>query len=93
MQLPGQPATLLFMLLKHPAGQQLELRRSLLKPLEQIREFIRADSLGYLGVAGMMQASGRDPSEVCTACWTDEQPVSIPPGEAAQLRLFDKARR
>ena len=63
------------------------------KPVDEIREFIHADSLGFLDVAGMMQASGRKLSEVCTACWTDEQPVPIPRGEAAQLRLFDKARR
>jgi amidophosphoribosyltransferase len=61
--------------------------------VDEIREYINADSLGYLSLEGMMQANGHDPERVCTACWNDEQPVAIPRVEAAQLRLFDKVRR
>ncbi len=40
---------------------------------------------------GMLQAAGTAESAVCTACWTDEQPVALPAAEAEQLRLFEKA--
>jgi len=46
---------------------------------EQIREFIEADSLGYLSEAGMLEAvrNGDDPSRLyCTACFTGKYPVS-----------------
>ena len=37
--------------------------------------------------------AGRKMDEVCTACWTDEQPVALPIGEGEQLGLFDKTQR
>jgi len=61
--------------------------------VEEIREYINADSLGYLSLEGMLSASGQEREQVCTACWSDEQPVAIPRVDAEQLRLFDKARR
>lgn len=61
--------------------------------VEEIRRFINADSLGYLSLEGMLQAAGRGRDEVCTACWTDEQPIALPRVEAEQLGLFEKMRR
>jgi amidophosphoribosyltransferase len=61
--------------------------------VEQIRDHIRADSLGYLSLEGMLAGAGRKMDEVCTACWTDEQPVALPIGEGEQLGLFDKTQR
>jgi amidophosphoribosyltransferase len=61
--------------------------------VEQMREYIRADSLGFLSLNGMLDGAGRKEDEVCTACWTDKQPVSLPIGEAEQLGLFDKTHR
>jgi len=63
------------------------------KSVEEIAEFIRADSLGYLSLEGMMQAAGTPVDEVCTACWTEDQPVALPRDQAEQLGLFDRARR
>ncbi len=60
---------------------------------EEIRKFINADSLGYLSLDGMLQAAGRPMDEVCTACWTDEQPVDLPRADVEQLGLFEKTRR
>jgi amidophosphoribosyltransferase len=60
---------------------------------EAIREFINADSLTYLKIDGMLRAAGQEPEEICTACWTDEQPVALPRAEAEQLRLFERSRR
>ena len=59
----------------------------------EIREFIGADTLGYLSHEGMMQAVGIDGGEACTACWTERYPVALPAAESEQLRLFDKTRR
>ena len=60
--------------------------------VDEIRDFIRADSLGYLSLDGMLRAARRGREEVCTACWTDEQPVELPPAEQRQLGLFEKSR-
>jgi amidophosphoribosyltransferase len=58
-----------------------------------IRDFIGADSLGYLALDPMLEAGGVAGTEVCTACWTEDYPVALPHPEAEQLRLFDKAKR
>ncbi len=61
--------------------------------VEEIRDFIGADSLGYLSLEGMLQAMGTDESAACTACWTLEHPVEIPAAEAQQLRLFERVKK
>jgi amidophosphoribosyltransferase len=61
--------------------------------VEEIREYIKADSLGYLSLDGMLRAAAKDSNEVCTACWSDDQPVALPIGEGEQLDLFDKSQR
>jgi amidophosphoribosyltransferase len=63
------------------------------KSVEQTRQFINADSLGYLSLDGMLEAAKTARDEVCTACWTEEQPVALPRDQAEQLRLFEKTRR
>jgi len=60
---------------------------------EEIREHIRADSLGYLSLDGMLRAAGRPADQVCTACWTDDLPIALPLDEHRQLRLFERAPR
>jgi len=64
-----------------------------MKSEEEIGDFINADSLGYLSLAGMLEAAGRPTDEVCTACWTNDQPVELPRAESEQLRLFEKTHR
>ena len=49
---------------------------------EEIRNFIEADSLGYLSEEGMLNAvrNGEDPArQYCTACFTGRYPVSNDP--------------
>ncbi len=60
---------------------------------EEIGRFIRADSLGYLSLKGMLEAARWSTDEVCTACWTNDQPVELPRAESEQLRLFEKTQR
>ncbi len=48
------------------------------RTVEQIREHIGADSLGYLSVEDMVAATGRAADEYCLACFTGDYPVDIP---------------
>ena len=50
--------------------------------LEQIREFIDADSLAYLSVEGMMDAVRGSSKEFCSACFDGNYPTPI---EAEQI--------
>jgi amidophosphoribosyltransferase len=42
-----------------------------------IRDFIGADSLGYLSLEGMLKATGLEPEASCVACWTGNYPTQI----------------
>ena len=45
--------------------------------VEEIRKFIGADSLGYLSLEGMMEATGINPNSACVACWNEKYPTRI----------------
>lgn len=45
--------------------------------VEEIRKFIGADSLGYLSLEGMMEATGINPDSACVACWNEKYPTRI----------------
>ena len=45
--------------------------------VEEICNFIEADSLGYLSLEGMMQATGIRADSSCVACWTGRYPTRI----------------
>jgi amidophosphoribosyltransferase len=45
--------------------------------IEGIRNFIEADSLGYLSLEGMLEATGLNPDESCVACWNEKYPTRI----------------
>jgi amidophosphoribosyltransferase len=61
--------------------------------LDEIRQYVGADSLGFLSLDGMLNSVGQDREKVCTACWSLEQPVALPRAESEQLKLFEKAQR
>jgi len=46
--------------------------------VEQIREYVGADSLGYLSLEGMVGATGQGTDEFCRACFDGEYPIPIP---------------
>ena len=46
-------------------------------PIEEIRRFIEADSLGYLSLEGMLEATGISADSSCVACWTAHYPTRI----------------
>ena len=45
--------------------------------VEEIRDHIGADSLGYLSVEGMLKVVSA-PHDMCTACFTGEYPTEVP---------------
>jgi amidophosphoribosyltransferase len=47
--------------------------------VDEIRKFIGADSLGYLSLEGMMEATGISPHKACVACWNEQYPTRITP--------------
>jgi amidophosphoribosyltransferase len=59
--------------------------------VEQIREFVEADSLAYLSLKGLREALGDTRNSYCTSCYTGVYPVSFPQNEEAYLQLALKA--
>jgi amidophosphoribosyltransferase len=59
--------------------------------VEEIRDFLEADTLAYLSLNGMRQAVGDRRSSYCTSCYTGIYPVSFPQDEKAYLQLALKA--
>ena len=65
-------------------GIDTPTRRELIaanQSVEEISEFIGADTLGYLTAEGMLEAFGRPAQATCTACFTGVYPVEISPEE------------
>jgi amidophosphoribosyltransferase len=74
----------------HPCfyGIDTPSRRELigaLKTVEEIRDFLGVESLGYLSLDGLLAAE-REPRRFCRACFTGSYPVPIDPG-ASKLSL------
>jgi amidophosphoribosyltransferase len=57
--------------------------------IEAVREFIGADSLGHLSVAGMLKVVP-NPADMCAACFTGDYPTDVP--EDFQKERFDARR-
>lgn len=56
--------------------------------VEEIRQFVEADSLGYLSIEGMLDCLSGEASTYCTACWKGNYRVPVPEGNPAQAELF-----
>lgn len=50
---------------------------------DEVRDYIGADSLGYLSLEGMLEAIGIDPASTCNACWSGKYPTLIANSNAA----------
>jgi amidophosphoribosyltransferase len=50
--------------------------------VEEVCEYIGADSLGYLSLKGMLDAIGIDAASSCNACWTGKYPTLIANAQA-----------
>jgi amidophosphoribosyltransferase len=47
------------------------------KTVDEIRDFLGADTLGYLSTSGLLRATGLDRGGVCMACFTGEYPIPV----------------
>ena len=74
-----------------PTPEELIAHRS---SVEGIREFLGADTLGYLSLAGLREAEGTDAGRFCEACFSGDYPVDPhPQRRSPQIPLFDPATK
>jgi amidophosphoribosyltransferase len=45
--------------------------------VEEIRQFLEVDSVGYLSVEGLLESTGLRPGDFCVACFTGDYPVTF----------------
>ena len=57
--------------------------------IEEIKEMIGADSLGYLSVEGLYESIGMPSDSLCKACFDGNYPMEVP--KTADKFLFEKA--
>jgi amidophosphoribosyltransferase len=60
--------------------------------VEEIRQYLNVDSLGYLSLEGMLTASVGDPDRFCHACFSNQYPTPLP-ADAAKLRFDEEPAR
>jgi amidophosphoribosyltransferase len=60
--------------------------------VEEIREFIGADSLAYLSLDGLVASTGAPSDAFCRACFDGEYPVPVPQAEPTKFALETSAR-
>lgn len=68
--------------IQHPChlGVDLATRRELIaanKSVEEIREYVDADSLGYLSIPGLLKAVDLPRNKVCLGCFTGDHPIPV----------------
>ena len=61
--------------------------------VEEIRRSIGADSLGYVSMEGMIEATTIAESKLCTACFTGQYPIDIPADLSAGKNLLEIVNR
>ena len=47
------------------------------RTLEQIRDFLEVDSVGYLSLEGMLSCASLPEDHYCTACWSGKYPIPV----------------
>ena len=55
--------------------------------VEEIRDFVKSDSLAYLSLGGLRQAVGATSGDYCTSCYTGEYPVEGPKDAEAYMQM------
>jgi amidophosphoribosyltransferase len=55
--------------------------------IEEIREFLEADSVAYLSLEGLLSTVNTERSSYCTSCYTGKYPVPVPSDKATHLQL------
>ncbi len=80
--------------IKHPCfyGIDMATRAQLIgadMSVEEIREFVGADSLHYISLDGLIEATPQDKDELCRACFDGVYPIPIS-GEHADFAAAEK---
>ena len=57
--------------------------------VEEIRQYITANSLAYLSMEGMLKAAPHKDDQYCTACFNENYPIPFTKEEIIQLGLFE----
>ncbi|MEJ5239392.1 MAG: amidophosphoribosyltransferase, partial [Limisphaera sp.] len=60
--------------------------------LEEIRQYLKADSLRYLSLEGMVKAIGRAQDSLCLACYNGDYPVPYDPALDKQIMERRRSR-
>jgi amidophosphoribosyltransferase len=58
--------------------------------VDEVRQSIGADSLGYLSKDGMVGATEQPESQLCTACFTGRYPIELPTAERLGKNLLER---
>ena len=65
------------------------------RTIDEIRDFLEVDSLGYISAEGMLSCTSLPADHYCTACWTGKYPIPVSTVvnkfamERFQLHMFD----
>jgi amidophosphoribosyltransferase len=65
------------------------------RSLEQIKEFLEVDSVGYISLEGMLSCANLPADHYCTACWSGQYRIPVDTVvnkfslEHYQMRMFD----
>ena len=74
-------------------GIDFASRAELIAPgltVEELRRSLGADSLGYISLEGLTEATHVPADNLCRACFDGNYPVAIPPAQAELLRLEER---
>jgi len=69
------------------------------RTLEEIRQFLHVDTLGYLSLDGLLGCASLPGDHYCTACWSGRYPIPVTTVlnkfmmERHQMQLFDDLER
>jgi len=55
--------------------------------IEEIRDSIGADSLGYVSLGGLIEATTLAPGKLCSACFDGDYPVPVAESEQGKYLL------
>lgn len=65
------------------------------RDLQQIKEFLEVDSVGYMSLEGLLSCANLPANHYCTACWNGRYPIPVDTTvnkfalERYQLRMFE----
>ena len=60
--------------------------------VDEIRSEIKADSLAYLSLEGMLRSTGVPSEDFCTACFSSRYPVPIPSEELRNKHVLERPK-